>query len=63
MIAIAVGLLIAVALLVVLQMPQRRGKATLTVARAGVVGLVVLLGLAALAEARHLGAVVLTQSP
>ncbi len=54
MIAIAVVLMIAVAALALLRHREQRGKATPAVARTGVVGLIVLVGVATAVQVHHL---------
>ena len=54
MIAIAVVLMIAVAVLALLRYREQRGKATPTVARASVVGVIFLVGMATAVQVHHL---------
>ena len=54
MIAISVVLMIAVAVLALLQHREQRGKATPAVARTGVAGLIFLVGVATAVQVHHL---------
>ena len=54
MIAIAVVLMIAVAVLALLQYREKRGRVTPVVARTGVAGLILLVGVATAVQVHHL---------